>query len=351
MLLDELARTSEAVAAASARTAKVAELAACLRRLRPDDAPIAVAYLSGALPHGPIGVGWAALRGLPPPAAPPPELELAEVDAALRAIGAAAGPGSQAVRRNALAELFGRATEPEQRFLQALLHGELRQGALESIVADAVARAAGVPVRDVRRALMLAGNLGAVATAALSEGGGGLATFRLEVLRPVQPMLAQTAESPAEALERVGEAAVEWKLDGARLQVHRLGQDVRAFTRNIADITDRVPEVVEAVLALPVDAVVLDGEAIALRPDGSPEPFQVTMSRFGSRTVDKRVSLSPFFFDCLHLDGDDLLDLPLVERRAALAARVPEAMRPAAVETGNVEEAARLLEGALALGH
>jgi DNA ligase-1 len=164
-------------------------------------------------------------------------------------------------------------------------------------------------------------------------------------------MLAQTAESAAEAIERVGESAVEWKLDGARLQVHRLGGEVRAFTRNLADITDRVPEVVEAVLALPVDAVVLDGEAIALRADGRPEPFQATMSRFGSRTVDTRVALSPFFFDCLHLDGDDLLDLPLVERRAALASRVPEAMRPAAVETGDAEEAGRVLARALAEGH
>jgi DNA ligase-1 len=351
MLLDEIARASEAVAATSARSAKLAELASCLGQARPDEAPIAVAYLSGALPHGRIGVGWAALGELPAPADGPPSLELAEVDAALRRIGAAGGPGSQAARRSALEELFARATEREQRFLRALLHGELRQGALESMVADAVARAADVPAADVRRALMLAGDLGVVASAALAGGSEALARFRLEVLRPVKPMLAQTAESPREALERIGEAVVEWKLDGARLQVHRLRDEVRAFTRNLADITDRVPEVVEAVLALPVDAVVLDGEAIALRADGRPEPFQATMSRFGSRTVDTRVALSPFFFDCLHLDGDDLLDLPLVERRAALASRVPEAMRPAAVETGDAEEAGRVLARALAEGH
>ena len=269
MLLDEIARTSAAVSETSARSAKIAALAACLRAARPDEAPIAVAYLSGTLPHGPIGVGWAALRDLPPPA-DGPSLELLEVDAALRAIGAASGSGSQAARRRAVAELFSRATEPEQRFLRALLHGELRQGALESVVADAVARASGVPVADVRRALMLTGDLGVVATASLSDGQAGLARFGLEVLRPLKPMLAQTAEGPGEALERVGAAAVEWKLDGARIQVHRRGDEVRAFTRNLADITDRVPEVVEAVLALPVDAVVLDGEAIALRRTVAP---------------------------------------------------------------------------------
>ena len=350
MLLEEIARTSVTVSETSARSAKVAALAACLRDARPDEAPIAVAYLSGALPHGPIGVGWAALRDLPPPAEGP-SLELLEVDAALREVGATSGPGSQAARRRAVAELFSRATEPEQRFLRALLHGELRQGALESVVADAVARASGVPVADVRRALMLTGDLGVVATAALSDGQAGLARFGLEVLRPLKPMLAQTAESPGDALARVGPAAVEWKLDGARLQVHRRGDEVRAFTRNLADITDRVPEVVGAVLALPVDAVVLDGEAIALRPDGRPAPFQVTMSRFGSRTLDARVELSPFFFDCLHLDGEDLLDLPLAERRAALVASVPESMRPATLETTDHDEAARFLEDAIAHGH
>ena len=351
MLLEEIARTSAAVAGTSARSAKVAALGACLRGARSAEAPIAAAYLSGSLPHGPIGVGWAALRDLPQPAPEPASLELLEVDAALRAIGAASGPGSQGARRRALEELFGRATEVEQQFLRALLHGELRQGALESVVADAVARAADVPAADVRRALMLTGNLGVVATAALAEGSGGLARFGLEVLRPLKPMLAQTAESAAEALARVGAAAVEWKLDGARLQVHRRGDAVRAFTRNLADITDRVPEVVEAVLALPVDAVVLDGEAIALRCDGRPEPFQVTMSRFGSKTLDMRVLLSPFFFDCLHLDGEDLLDRPLTERRASLVARVPESMRPATLETTDAEEAERFLESAIAYGH
>jgi DNA ligase 1 len=355
MLLDELARTSQAVAATSARSAKVAALADCLRQLRPDEVPVAVAYLAGALPHEPIRVGWAALRDLPPPARGPAVVELAEVDAALRRIGAAAGPGSQRERRHELEALYARATEPEQRFLTSLLHGELRQGALEGVMVEAVARAAEVPVEEVRRALMLAGDLGTVATAALADGRDGLGRFALQVLRPLKPMLAQSAETPEEALSRVGSAVVEWKLDGARLQVHRLGTEVRAFTRNLADVTDRVPEVLEAVLGLPVEAVVLDGEAIALRADGRPQPFQVTMSRFGSRRdVDRlraQVPLSPFFFDCLHLDGEDLLDHPLSERRSALLARVPEPRRPAAVETGDPSEAERFLAEALAHGH
>ena len=355
MLLDDIARTSEAVAGTSSRNGKVDALASCLRGLRPDEAPIAVAYLSGVLPHAQIGVGWAALRDVPAPSSGRPSLELVEVDAALRSIGAASGPGSQAARRSALAELFSRATEREQRFLRALLHGELRQGALESVVADAVARAADVAPADVRRALMLAGDLGAVANAALADGHAGLARFGLEVLRPLKPMLAQTAESPREAIERTGAAVVEWKLDGARIQVHRLGEEVRAYTRNLADITDRVPEVVTAVLALPVEAVVLDGEAIALETDGRPHPFQVTMSRFGSKldvdALRSQVPLSPVFFDCLHVDGEDLLDLPLAERRAALLARVPDAMRTETVETALPEEAERFLEDAIAHGH
>ena len=354
-LLEDLVRTSETVAGMSARSAKVTALAELLRRLRPDEVPIAVAYLAGGLPHAPIRVGWATLRSVPSPSAGPPTLQLPDVDAALRRVGSASGTGSQAVRRRELDALFARATAAEQTFLTRLIHGELRQGALEGVMVEAVARAAQLPAPEVRRALMLAGDLGAVAAAALAEGRAGLAGFALELLRPVQPMLAQSAETPAEALQRVGRAAVEWKLDGARLQVHRSGGEVRAFTRNLADATDRVPEVVEAVLRLPLEAAVFDGEAIALRADGRPHPFQVTMSRFGS-TVDvkghrDRVPLSTVFFDCLHLDGDDLLDRPLNERRAALQERVPEEMRPAAVETDDPAEAERFLGAALASGH
>jgi DNA ligase-1 len=355
MLLDEIARTSTAVADTRSRLAKIDHLAGTLRRLRPDEVPIAVAYLSGVLPQGTVGVGWASLRDLPSPATPPPTLEIREVHDAFNRIAAATGKGSQAARRGELAELFSRTTDPERRFLLGLLSGELGQGALEGIMVEAVAKAAGVPAPEIRRASMVAGDLGAVAAAAITEGTEGLAGFRLNVLRPIQPMLAQTATDLTDALERIHPAAVEWKLDGARIQVHRLEGEVRAFTRNLADITDRVPEVVEAVRALPVEAVILDGEAIALYPDGRPHPFQVTMSRFGSRLevpeLRRTVPLSPFFFDVLHLDGDDLIDRPALERFAVLTARTPEALRVLRIETTDPEEAERFLDRALERGH
>jgi DNA ligase-1 len=354
MLLDELAQTSAAVAETSARSAKIDLLASCLRRVSPDEVPVAVAYLSGELPHAPIRVGWATLRELPGPASAS-SLELLEVDAALRRVGETVGAGSQALRRGELQALFARAAEAEQRFLSRLLVGELRQGALEGVMVEAVARAAEVPASDVRRALMLRGDLGAVAAAAIAEGRQGLAGFRLEVLRPVKPMLAQTAEDLESALERVGSGAVEWKLDGARIQVHRSGDEVRAFTRSLADISDRVPEVIAAVRSLPAKAIVLDGEAIALRADGRPQPFQVTMSRFSSRReadeLDEAIQLTPFFFDCLHLDGDDLLDRPARERLLDLDARLPAALRVPRRETGDVAAAERFLDAALARGH
>jgi DNA ligase-1 len=345
VLLAVLAETSTAVAGTSARSAKRDAIASLLRRLAPDEVPVAVAYLSGELPHAPIGVGWAALRELPPPAAEA-SLELLEVDAALRRIGETSGAGSQALRRDQVASLFGRATEPEQRFLVGLLTGELRQGALEGVMVDAVARAAGVPTASVRRACMLTGDLGAVAAAAIADGEEGLAGFRLDVLRPLQPMLAQTAEDLADALARVSPAGVEWKLDGARIQVHRLGDEVRVFTRNLADITHRVPEIVQVVRALPAHSLVLDGEAIALGEADRPRPFQVTMSRFGT-SGGHRVPLSAFFFDCLHWDGDDLLDLPARER----IAYVPGDLRVPRIETADPAEAERFLDDALARGH
>ncbi len=336
MLLEDIARTSAAVAETSSRLAKIELLAECLRRARPDEISVAVAYLSGDLPLGTIGIGWASLRDLPPAAASPPTLEVLKVEASLRRIGAATGRGSQATRRSELARLFSQATEPERRFLIALLMGELRQGALEGVMVEAVARAAEVPSSEVRRAVMLAGNLGVVAAAAVAGAPNGLSEFRLTLLRPLQPMLAHTAKDIQEALGRVRPAAVEWKLDGARIQVHRLETEVRAFTRNLADITDRVPEVVEAVRALSLRAIVLDGEAIALRSDARPHPFGVTMSRFGSRLevehLRTMVPLSPFFFDCLHLDGQDLLDRPARERFAALAEQLPQSMTVPRVE-------------------
>jgi DNA ligase 1 len=353
----EVARASREVTERRSRLAKIDRLAELLRGLRPEEVPVAVAYLAGTLPQGTVGIGWASLRSVPPAVEGPSDLELLEVHDLLDRIRLATGPGSQAARRGLIAELFARATSPERDFLQGLLTGELRQGALAGVMVEAVARAAGVPAPEVRRGAMLASDLGRVAAAAVADGRAGLAAFRLMVLQPVQPMLAQTATDVAGALALLAPAAavVEWKLDGARLQVHRLGPEVRAFTRNLADVTHRVPEVVEAVLGLPVEAVVLDGEAIALRAGARPHPFQVTMGRFGSQLAVARlrgeVPLSAFFFDLLHLDGDDLIDRPLRVRTAALAALSPEDLRVPSTITEDPEVAERVLAEALERGH
>jgi ATP-dependent DNA ligase I len=339
MRFAELAAVSDAVRSTSARNAKVALLAGALRELAPDEIEAGTAFLAGALLERQIGVGWASLRSVPPPAAGA-VLEVADVAAAFARIGDMRGAGSVAARREALEALFARATEPEQRMLRGLLVGDLRQGALEGVVTTAIAQAAGVPVASVRRALMLAGELPAVAAIALRDGAAGLDAVGLEVGRPIQPMLAGTAKSVEDALARVGEAAVEFKVDGARIQVHRDGSDVAIFTRSLDEITPRVPELARAALALPAQRLVLDGEAIALREDGSPYPFQVTASRFGTRGRSP-VELTGLFFDLLHLDGEDLLDASGRERTAALDAVVPAAQR---VPRGS-------LEAALAAGH
>jgi DNA ligase-1 len=357
MRLGEVAAASADVAATSSRLRKVERLSSVLAALHPDEVPVAVAYLSGVLPHGSIGVGWASVKDLPPPAPAPATLELLEVDAALRRIGSLAGAGSQAARRTELHDLFVRATAEEQRFLRALLMGEIRQGALEGVMVDAVSRAANVPLAEVRRAAMLAGDLGAVAAAAIEAGSSALERFRLSLLTPLQPMLAQSAEDITAAFERIRPAAVEWKLDGARIQVHRLGDEVRVFTRNLADVTDRVPEIVEAIRRVPIEAAILDAEAIALRPDRRPHPFGLTMSRFGSRSrkdlAELRADypLSPFVFDVLHLDGEDLLDQPATERFDALDERFPEELRVPRIVTDDVAEAETFLDDALARGH
>ncbi len=355
MLFDEIAGASVEVGGTRSRLGKIELLSGVLRRLRPDEVPVAVSYLSGVLPQGTVGVGWASLRDLPPAAAPPPTLELLDVHASLDRLASASGKGSQAARTGELANLFSHTTEGERRFLLSMFSGEIRQGALEGIMVEAVAKAADVPASEVRRASMVAGDLGPVAAAALMEGTAGLAAFRLTLLRPLQPMLAQTATDLVDALTRIRSAAVEWKLDGARIQVHRSGKEVRAYTRNLADATDRVPEVVEQVAGLPLDSVILDGEAIALRPGGRPQPFQITMSRFGSRLdvgeLRRNVPLSSFFFDCLHLDGEDLIDRPAGERVTALTDRLPDALRVPGIETGDTGEAERFLDDVLTRGH
>jgi DNA ligase-1 len=342
MLFAELAAAVEDVRALSGRKAKVARLASALQGLAAGEREAGAGFLAGAPRQRVLGVGWASLRELAAPAEAP-SLTVAEVDGAFEALSALSGTGSQGARRAALAELLGRATESEQAYLRALIIGDLRQGALAAVVGDAVAAAASVPVAAVRRALMLRGDLGAVANAALTDGLEALEAFRLEVGRPIAPMLATTAPDIEAALAKTGPAAVEWKLDGARIQVHRSGDGVRIFTRTLDDVTARLPEIVSAVSALPGSSFVLDGEAIALREDGRPYPFQVTGSRFASRGA-HTVVLTPMFFDLLHLDGEDLLDRPGSERAAALSALVPAEWR---VPRGGPEK----LDEALAIGH
>jgi DNA ligase 1 len=355
MLLAELAATSAELAATPARTRKVELIARVLRDAEPEEVLPTIAYLAGELRQRRTGVGWASLRDLPPPAGEP-TLTVRDVDAAFEAIAEVSGVGAVAERKRLLTELFAKATAEEQPFLTGLARGELRQGALESLVVDALAKAAGLPPADVRRAVMLRGSPGPVAEAILAGGGTvALQQFRLEVGRPVQPMLAQTAGSVAEALARVGRAAVEWKLDGIRVQVHRDGDDVHVFTRSLDDVTDRLPEVVEAVLALPVRTAVLDGEAIALRGDARPEPFQVTGSRVGSRvdvaSVRRTTPLALYVFDALYLDGVDLLALSDEERHLAMSGVVPEALRAPRIVTADAATAEAFLADALARGH
>ncbi len=368
MQLIDVATASAEVGASSARLAKIARIADLLVRAgEHGDArlvAVIVSWLSGDLPQRQIGVGWAALRSLPEPAQEP-TLAVDAVDAAFTEIGAVTGKGSQVRRAGLVADLFSAATDAEQTFLRRLLGGELRQGALAGVMADAVAKAAGVPAAAVRRAAMLGGDLPAVAAAALTGGEAALSDFTLRVGQPVGPMLAQTATGVGEALERLGgEAVFEAKLDGARVQIHRSGDDVSIYTRSLDDVTARLPEVVEATLALPVTDLIADGEAIALRPDGRPHRFQVTASRFGrgggrgvkDRSVDVAAArsaqpLSVFFFDVLHLDGVDLLDEPTRDRLSALDAIVASPQRVDRLFTSDAQAAQRFLDTTLAAGH
>jgi DNA ligase-1 len=356
MQLSELVATSAAVAATRARGEKQAALAALLRGLAQDEVEIAIGFLEGAPRQGRIGIGWRALESARAArAAADASLSLRDVDLALDALAALRGPGSAARREEALKILFGSATDSEQDFLTRLLLGELRQGALQGVLLEAVAKAAAIPAAQLRAAAMRAGSLRAVAGAALASGAAGLAGFSLRLMTPLQPMLAQSADDVPDAIARLGRAAFEWKLDGARVQIHREADAVRVFTRRGNDVTAAVPELVESVRDLRVRAAVFDGEAIALRADRRPHPFQVTMRRFGRRldveALRRELPLSMQLFDCLHLDGDDWLDRPASQRFEALAACVPDSLRVARRVTDDVAEAEAFFESALAAGH
>jgi len=365
MLLADVAATSSALGATRSRLAKRALLVDLLRRTPPADVPIVARYLAGELRQRRTGLGWRSLRTMPPPA-DEPSLQVADVDAAFARMAGLAGPGSGTARAAEAAALFGAATAPEQDFLGRLVSGEVRQGALDALLLDAVAEAAGVPPESVRRAAMLAGATEPVAQAALaatdpSAAREALAAFTLEVGRPVRPMLAQSAPDVAAALTTVADvedgdlAVVDAKLDGIRVQVHRADDEVAVFTRSLDDITARVPEIVEQVRALPAHRLVLDGEALVVDGTGRPVPFQDTAARAASGDAEVAATqlLQPFFFDCLHLDGEDLLDRPLTERLAALDRLLVD--RPglgvARVVTADPETALEHARAVLAAGH
>jgi DNA ligase-1 len=350
VLLADLVAVSEAVASTRSRSRKIELLADTLRCLGPGEAAVVVSYLAGRPMQSRLNVGYATVYGTKAIPADRPGLEVVAVDETLGAISAVSGAGSQKAREALLAALFSAATQEEQVFLRGLILRNLRQGALEGVMTEAVATALEIPVDRVRRAAMLEGDLVTVAARALAEGRDALGSSRLALFTPVQPMLAQTAATAGEAVTGLGTAVVEWKLDGARIQVHREGNRVSVYTRNLREITDGLPEVVATVLGLPAHSLILDGEALLYGPTG-PERFQDSMSRFGSEGGEDLAPLSAFYFDCLHLDGVDLIDLPLRERRAALIGAVPAGSLVGSITTSDPEAADRFFTDAVSAGY
>ncbi|OMH32240.1 ATP-dependent DNA ligase [Tersicoccus sp. Bi-70] len=352
MLLDDLVTTAATVTATRSRLAKVDALADLLRRLEPDDVAPAVGFLIGRPRQGRVGVGYRSIGAITGDPAAASTLTVADLDAFLDRLLTTTGSGSDAVRARDLAGLMTRATAGEQDFIARVLLGEVRTGALEGVLTDAIVAASGHPAALVRRAVMLSGDLGGTARLALTDGEEALAAVGLVVGRPVLPMLAATAATPTDALTTTAEASVEYKLDGARIQVHRAGDDVHVFTRSLAEVTDRLPDVVDAVRALPVRDVILDGETLALDEAGAPRPFQQTMSRFGTMAdsaTARETVLTPWFFDVLHVDGRDLLDEPLSVRIAELQRIAPELRVPGTV-TDDAATAEQVAADALAAG-
>lgn len=355
MLFVELARTSEIVAATSKRSDKIAAFADVFARLAPGEVGATVAFATGATLQGRIGVGWATLREVRPDPAGEPMLAVLDVDRAIDELSSISGVGSQARRREVLHDLLAAATAPEQRLIVGIVGGELRQGALDGVVAAAVAKAAGVTVGEVQRGAMFAGSLPTAAQVALTVGAPGLAAIELTPAQPVQPMLASPASDVADALAVTGLASVEWKLDGARIQAHRAAGEVRLYTRNLNDVTDRLGGVVETVRSFPGGDLVLDGEVLGLDADGAPRRFQDTMGDFGADgaptgSVGRGSGLRAFFFDVLHADGS-LVDEPLSVRRDVLASTVPELSRLPSIVTADAVEAAAFLDRAIEAGH
>ncbi len=355
-LLAELVATSARVAGTRARLAKQTALAEFLAGLPDAELRLAVCYLSGVLPQGRVGLGYATVaRALPASAAPHASLRLIDVDAFLDRFAAIAGAGAVARRRDLLRALLAAASAPEAEFLLRLFGGELRQGALQGVLVEAVAQATAVRAEVLRRALMLSGDLAEVTLLARRAGEAGLEAVAPAPFRPLQPMLAEPAADAGEAVERLGEAVFEYKLDGARVQAHKRGREVRVYSRRLNDVTAAVPEIVEVVGASSAESLILDGETLALRPGGKPHPFQSTMRRFGRRLDVERLRaelpLSVFFFDCLSCDGEDLTRAPTLERLRRLDAVLPPEHRMPRCVTGEAPRAEQFLAASLQAGH
>jgi DNA ligase 1 len=346
-LLADVVDASRAVAETSSRSRKVAILAELLRRLDPDEIPLVVGFLAGVPRQGRVGVGYSTIYGLERAPAAEPSLTVAELDRAITEVEAATGSGSAARRKELLGELLSRATADEADFVKRLFTGELRQGALAGVMVEAIAKASGVSGELARRALMLSGDLTRTAEIAIADGEAGLREVGFRIFQPILPMLASTAASVAEAVASFERASVEWKLDGIRIQIHRRGDEVRIYTRNLNDITYALPGIVDAVRGLPVTDAVLDGEALWMGEHG-PAAFQDTVSQIDGEAQPE--GIVTFLFDLLHVDGDDLLDSPLEERARRLEAIARQLKIPGVV-TSDPQAAARVLEEALRAGH
>jgi DNA ligase-1 len=346
-LLAEVVSASRDVADTSARSGKVAILAELLGRIEPGEVPLAVGFLAGVPRQGRVGVGYSMIYGIDCAPAAEPSLTIGELDRAISDVQETTGSGSATKRKQILDELLGRATEQEADFVKRLFTAELRQGALAGVMVEAIAKAAGVPGEVARRALMLSGDLTRTAEIAIAKGEEGLRDVGFEIFRPILPMLASTAATVSDAVGSFERSSVEWKLDGIRIQIHRRGDDVRVYTRNLNDITDALPGIVDAVRRLPVRQAVFDGEALWMGHDG-PAAFQDTVSRIDREGAPE--GIVTFLFDVLHVDGDDLLDTPLEERAARLQAIAPHLRIPSLV-TSDPDEGQRVLEEALEAGH
>ncbi len=355
MLLANIVDTSTQVAATSKRLAKIELLANLLSQLRGDEIDIVVSFLSGFTRQGRTGIGSAVVRDSQAPPAPAPTLQILDVDRALATLATIKGPGSEPRKRNELQTIMAAATAGEQQFLKELHLGGLRQGALEGLMFEALARASGVDIDRIRRAAMMAGDTARVARSLLESGDTALDAYSIQLFRPVHPMLAQPAPDVETALAEMEEAALEYKLDGARIQAHKRDDEVRIYTRALNDVTSSVPEVVEAVRALPARELILDGEVISFAPDGRPQPFQVTMRRFGRKIELERLRtelpLTPVWFDILYCDGQPLIDHPQAERFTILTTLAPPQHLVPHMTASTPEAAAEFLRASLENGH